>query len=296
MTAVFQLLPHLFQWQSLCLATTTGRIPVRSNTDLGKGQLRTLLSRVDNRGYDANVFAGFLLSSDQVAVRLFQRVYQDLGMELQVCPASVEALEELQRRHYEAVIVDCDVEGSGEVLRCVRSIPANRNSTAFAILNTDTSMRGAFDLGANLTMQKPLSLENVRKSLRALNMLLEQEYRRFHRVPVEFEVVIALEESKDVTATAINISSGGLALRLQEPIPASQSANVRFSLPGSTQRIEAKVIIAWADAEGKAGLRFDFMPSGARRDLEHWLAQNTELPKKQAVGASPQPREAVTRR
>jgi ActR/RegA family two-component response regulator len=230
------------------------------------------------------VFDGLLLSRDDAIIRLFRRMYQELEMDLEVCTGAEQAMEHLSQRRFSAVIVDCDDTHRGpQVLQSVRGNVANRRATAFAILNGVTSMRGAFDLGANMTLQKPVSLEHVRKSLRVLKNILEQEHRRYHRVVVDFPVTLIFDEKQEFQTMAINLSDGGMALRHGHPIPEHRTASVRFALPGSTSRLEVKVSVAWHDSSSSAGLRFEYMPPGARQELNAWLFRNMELPKKPAA-------------
>ncbi len=223
-----------------------------------------------------------LLSRDDDVIRMFRRISQDLEMALEVCTGVEQARAELSRR-FQAVIVDCDdVHCGPELLQFVRNSPANRKSTTFAILNGVTSMRSAFEMGANMTLQKPMALEHVRKSLRTLSAIMEQEHRRYHRVPVDLPVTALFDDQKEFQAIATNISDGGMALRFTHPVPEHRSVSLRFTLPGSTSRIEAKISMAWVD-HLLAGVRFEYMPSGSKRELETWVGRNIEGPKKQAT-------------
>ncbi len=211
-------------------------------------------------------------------------------MGLQVCTAAEQALLELNQRRFHAVIIDCDdVDAAPDVLRSLRGNPGNRRSTTFAILNGVTTMRGAFDMGASLTLQKPISLDHARKSMRALKGLVEQEHRKYHRVPVDFPVTIIFDEQQEFQAVAANLSESGMAVRLPNPVPPHRTVAIRFVLPGGTNRIEAKATVAWSDVRGNAGLRFDYMSPGAKHELTLWIAHNTDKPKKEPVHAHEQP-------
>jgi ActR/RegA family two-component response regulator len=235
------------------------------------------------------VFQGLLLSRDDAVIRMFRRVYQELEMELVVCTGAPQAATELEERRYHAVIIDCDdVHCGPDVLGNVRSSNANKRATIFAILNGITSMSEAFKLGANLTLQKPVSQEHIRKSLLTLKGMVEQEHRRYFRVPMDVPATVTLDENQDFQGVATNVSDGGMALRLHHSLPEHRVAEVRFALPGSANRLTVKVTVAWSDAKGGVGLRFDYMPPGAQKELNAWLIRNIELPKKQVAGAVPQ--------
>ena len=140
------------------------------------------------------MFEGLLLSRDDAVIRMFRRIYQEMELAgLEVCTGAEQAQQELHRKRFHAIIVDCDdVHKAPEVLGSIRKTAPNQRSTIFAILNGITTMRGAFEMGANLTLQKPMSLEHVRKSLRALRAMMEQEHRRYFRVPVDIPATLLL--------------------------------------------------------------------------------------------------------
>jgi ActR/RegA family two-component response regulator len=229
------------------------------------------------------VFQGLLLTRDDAVIRMFRRIYQELEMELEVCTGAQQAATELEERRFHAVIIDCDdVHCGQDVLANVRTSNPNKRATTFAILNGVTTMSDAFRLGANLTLQKPVSFDHIRKSLLALKGLVEQEHRRYYRIPVDFPVTLMLDENKDFQGVATNISDGGMALKLNHPVPEHRMAELRFALPGSTNRLNAKITVAWSDLKGAMGVRFDYMPPGGRQELNAWLVRNIDLPKKQA--------------
>ncbi|MGE0407601.1 MAG: PilZ domain-containing protein, partial [Candidatus Korobacteraceae bacterium] len=111
---------------------------------------------------------------------------------------------------------------------------------------------------------------------------------KYFRVPVDFPVTVTIDENQDFVGVATNISDGGMAVRLPHVLPGGRSVSIRFALPGSTTRLNAKVSIAWMDAGGSVGVRFEFMPPGARQELNAWLMRNIDLPKKQVIGTTPQ--------
>lgn len=238
------------------------------------------------------MFEGLLLSRDADLIRMFRRIYQELEMELVVCSVAQQALDRMEQHKVDAIIVDCDdVQLAAAVLKNVRKNTANRRATAFAILGGVTTMRDAFDMGANLTLQKPVTLDYVRNSMRALKAIVEQEHRIYFRVPVDLPVTLVFDERQEFQAIAKNISDGGMALQLQHPAPEHRIMHVRFSLPKGTSRLEAKVLLAWNDVQQMAGVKFEFMPSGARHELSSWLARNIdeankEGSKKQAARAA----------
>src|SRR5580692_9724836 len=57
---------------------------------------------------------------------------------------------------------------------------------------------------------------------------------------------------------------------------------VRIELSDPATHLETTGYIAWADALGRAGVRFSELPEEARVRLDHWLALNDQAPSRKA--------------
>ena len=223
-----------------------------------------------------------LLSRDDEVIRVLRRVLQDLGIGVHVCTGSVDAEHQLAQHKFDAVVIDCDdVHGAVGVLQGLRKTPSNKTSMVFAIINGITSVQAAFQMGAHLALDKPISADAAKHSLRAAQGLIETERRRYYRHPVEMPVWLRFAK-EERHATANNLSSGGMAVKVKSALPAGgQQATVTFMLPGTRNWIEAKASIAWADGEGGAGIRFDQMAYTTRETMEKWFTEKLH-PKEQA--------------
>jgi hypothetical protein len=78
---------------------------------------------------------------------------------------------------------------------------------------------------------------------------------------------------KRAAAQLINLSQGGLQVRVENGFNASEASSVSFALPGTKRAVKAKVEIAWSDGRGNVGVRFVNMASQAQHMLRLWLAQ-----------------------
>ena len=71
--------------------------------------------------------------------------------------------------------------------------------------------------GINAIFQEPVERSTALKLVRATNMLVLHEFRRYVRIPVMTEVALQISEGKKLTATSIEVSSGGMSLRASAP-------------------------------------------------------------------------------
>jgi hypothetical protein len=88
----------------------------------------------------------------------------------------------------------------------------------------------------------------------------------------------------------LDLSEQGLSMQSVVPLKADRRVELRLDLPtydlpaharshnDSESHLETTGYIAWADALGRAGVRFSELPADARQRLDHWLALNEESP------------------
>jgi len=233
-----------------------------------------------------------VLCRDEVISRWLARALFDLGLVPQFFEEAEAALEALSANRFDLVVVDCDdVEGGIALLQMVRRTASNKTATVLALVNQRTNMQAAFQIGATLTLQKPFSASLLGMILRASQGNILRERRRSFRHPVEIPVSLSVDCGPELRATAINLSEDGMALQMQNLLPADQPVRVRFDLPGTRISVEAEGAIAWSDRDGRVGIRFLNMQQFVRRHLEKWLQSQFEqlLADQKRENASPVP-------
>jgi DNA-binding response OmpR family regulator len=232
-----------------------------------------------------------LLSHDDDVLRTVRRVLNDLGMKVEICTGAERAAEWLERRKYDVAVVDVDgMPGAAAVLHGIRQSPSNRNTVTFAILGGATTPQQAFAMGAQLALEKPLSMDRAVRGFRAANVLVLGERRHFFRHKVEMPVTVKFGDT-ELQATATDISEGGMAIRIAKPLEVTTSVELRFVLPGRKTWIGTSAVVAWADEEGRAGVKFEHLPEAGHTEFEHWVLECAGMqeaaPTANGTGAKP---------
>lgn len=80
----------------------------------------------------------------------------------------------------------------------------------------------------------------------------------------------------------LDLSEEGLSMQTSEPLEAHHSIPLHLDLPDSATHLDTTGYIAWADALGRAGVRFSDLPDEARLRLRQWLTLNEEAPSRKA--------------
>jgi len=210
-----------------------------------------------------------VLCEDAEDVGVMRRVLEKLGIAVDLAGGVQQAQEKLQSRKFDAVLIDCDgIPGSGEVMRALRRSRSNQHSILFAVTRGGTSVKSAYELGANFVLQGPLSMDDLTRSLRAAHGLIMNERRRYYRARLDGQARV-VQRGGQLVAAIINVSEGGIALRIPS-LPAGDTLRVTFDLPGGNPAIEAQATVAWSDAE-KCGLRFVSMTAACKQQLKRWI-------------------------
>lgn len=80
----------------------------------------------------------------------------------------------------------------------------------------------------------------------------------------------------------LDLSEQGLSMQTVVPLEADRFVQLRLDLPDSDTHLETTGYIAWADALGRAGVRFSDLPVEARQRLNDWLTLNDTAPSRKA--------------
>jgi hypothetical protein len=80
----------------------------------------------------------------------------------------------------------------------------------------------------------------------------------------------------------LDLSEQGVSMQTIVPLEAEHRLKLRLDLPDSNAHLETTGYIAWADALGRAGVRFSDLPLEARQRLDEWLARNEKAPSRKA--------------
>jgi CheY-like chemotaxis protein len=218
-----------------------------------------------------------LISRDASLLEVVRPALEKLSVSLEICGESLPGSELLAKRKYDAVIIDCDDFQNGfDLLRTLRQTQSNAKSVSFAVVNGKTTTQEAFQSGANFVLQKPLTPLHAARCFNAALNFMVRERRRYFRHPVDMPLRISLPQNQELTATATNLSEGGMAIRILGKLPKNAQAKFRFTLPGINTSLELKGEVAWADGTGHAGIRFLEVPQSSQYQLEKWLTDRLQ--------------------
>jgi len=216
--------------------------------------------------------SSMVVSRDWLEVSVLECILGGLHIDVAVEDEPQKALARLSKSKIDALIVDCDLNGSSQLLRQLQATERQANTVPLVIMGAKHSVGNLDQTGALFAFEKPISVENAVRTLSAARNMIVDGRLRYHRTGVEIPVSVKCNgQEKD--AHLVNVSQGGLQIQTDHFIDADTVLEVHFELPGVRAALKANAQIVWRDNCGNVGMRFTKVPRPQQRTLQLWLAQ-----------------------
>ena len=178
-------------------------------------------------------------------------------------------------RSVRQTIEDClheamDVEGFLEVLHGLQD-GTIRNAIPLIIVSGSSGRKHLESKGASFIFEKPISVEQAVHTLSAARNMILDERLRYHRETLDVPVSLTYANRTRQRAHLMNLSQGGIGVRLQRPHETSGVVKVSFTLPGTKLAMKFTGQVAWKDKQDNAGIRFTEAETASKRQLRLWL-------------------------
>jgi hypothetical protein len=181
---------------------------------------------------------------------------------------SGNAAERLRKEKFEACVVRLG-PGAESVMEAVRTSASNSRMVIYGLGGSAQEAMRYSKYGINAMFQEPVERSAALKLVRATNTLVLHEFRRYVRIPVVTEVTVQINESRKITATTLEVSSGGMSIKSVDDIGAGQAVEVSFALL-TLPRIWIRANVTWRRPKHSFGVRFD-PADERRRKLKEWI-------------------------
>jgi hypothetical protein len=214
-----------------------------------------------------------VVSRDWPEISVLECILGGLHIDCDIESHPERAEAKLAKSKIDALIVDCDLHGSDEFLKHLQRDTHFPLSTPLVVMSGPRQRHAIDATGALFSFEKPISVEQAVRTLSAARNLILDGRLRYHRQAIEVPVSLQCSAQKRVQAELINLSQGGLGVRLDRELDVRQPMQISFKLPGTRYTVKARGEIAWTDRQGNAGIRFLDIPERLQRSLQLWLAQ-----------------------
>ena len=197
---------------------------------------------------------------------LISDCFRQFGIE--TVPISAEDADRLRREKFEACVLPLGLS-AGSVIEVARSSASNSRIVIYGLGGSAQDSLQYSRLCINAVFQEPLDRSAALKLVRATRMLVLHEFRRYVRIPVMTEVSIVGADGIRLTATSLEISSGGMSLKgnyAPEPGSLVELSFALLTLP----RVWVRGYVTWKKLNKGFGIRFDASDERRQR-LKEWI-------------------------
>jgi CheY-like chemotaxis protein len=217
--------------------------------------------------------SSMVVSRDWQEVSVLECILGSLHMDVAVESEPQRALDRLNSSKIDALIVDCDLNGTGQFFRELRQEASRASTVPLVIMGASQGKQDMAATGALFSFDKPISVEQAVRTLSAARNMILDGRLRYHRAGMEVPVSLKGRKQKFSGGQLINLSQGGLQVRVDDGFDVSDLSRASFALPGTDCEVKADVEVAWSDDRGNVGIRFVKVAEQMQHNLRVWLAQ-----------------------
>lgn len=234
--------------------------PRMTATATGSVQLKKAVARVA------------LIDLDEATSGVLRDCFKQFG--IQTVGFSDDAIHRLQKEKFEGLVLRLD-DKAGAVLESARNSPSNRRIVIYGIASDPKQALKYSRFGVNAVVDERVERQAALKVVRATHLLVLHELRRYVRIPVVSEVVL-LANKRRIAAHSVEISGGGMSVRVGTKLSIGHTMDICFDLP-KKPGITVTGVVCWVrEMDGMAGLRFN--PEDERHlHVKDWINDYLEI-------------------
>lgn len=195
---------------------------------------------------------------------LLSECFRQFGIETVVVTSN--AAERLRKEKFEACVLSLG-SSAESLMEAARSSSSNSRCIIYGVGGSAQQAMRFSKYGINAMFNEPLDRFAALKLVRATRMLVQHEFRRYVRVPVMAEVSL-LGDGRQITASSIEISCGGMSLKSSEDFSVGTNVEASFALM-TLPHVHVRAVVSWRKPKS-FGVRFDATDE-RRLKIKRWI-------------------------
>jgi hypothetical protein len=221
-------------------------------------------------------FTALLLSREALTVDTMDKVFHDLGISADLSLSASTAKRLLQERPFDLLVLDFDSPEAMEVMNFDGSNAQKQPTAVIAITRGASPLKKAQTKRVCFEVQKPFTAALMGKTLKVAYSLIVKNKRATFRHEVAIYASANLTDNSGakrmLPGTLItDISETGMRIKTAEALPLQTAISLDFKLPETRSQLHTSCIVTRSDADGYAGVRFQFIPLLEQRELQRWM-------------------------
>jgi CheY-like chemotaxis protein len=209
---------------------------------------------------------------DSLAQSLAYQV-EALGLAVECVKGSAIALLQIQRQHFDVLLIDIELHGSLELVEFGRRKSQYGKTILIAMVASVDEGRRANQAGADFILNKPLDSEMTTKVLRTARTMIIREARESVREKIHAPATLSVGDIP-FDGTVVDMSESGVGLECERDLQVGQQLQIEFSLPGSDRPVRCTGKVARVES-GRVGIKFLYLSAASAEVVMTWLRSHS---------------------
>ena len=207
-----------------------------------------------------------LIEIKEPAGSLLSECFRQFGIE--TVPITGAGVDRLVKEKFEACVLHLGPQAEA-VMDAARRSPSNSHMVIYGLGGSAQEAMRFSKYGVNAVFLEPLDRPAALKLVRATQMLVLHEFRRYVRIPIITEIAMVSSDGRRFTATSQEISTGGMSVKSPEDVSPGTEVEVSFALL-TLPRIWVRAQVSWRKPNKTFGVRFD-AKDDRRFRIKEWI-------------------------
>lgn len=214
--------------------------------------------------------SSIVVSRDFRGISILESVLSSLHIQVEVEPELSGVRKKLARSKVDALIVDSEIEGFGNLLQ---EIDKPTMDGLVSLLICDGSKRAFVNPRTEFLFRKPISVTQAVHTLSSARNRIVDRRLRYHRQNVDIAASLISGE-RTFDTRIMNLSQGGAGLEGNFANDIQQRVQLNFSLPRTGHSVELEGDVVWMKQQARAGVQFKSVSESIQKRLQIWLEQH----------------------
>jgi len=217
--------------------------------------------------------SALLVDSEPPVCDLLQEILKSEGMQAVTLASASEAVGYASAQKFDVVFVDSSspVSDGIELTRKIRRSGHNRRTPIVMITTPKYTgfLTEGFEAGASFMVYKPIDSTRLLRLVRVMQGAIENEIRRFRRVPVQVKALIR-SGNDELEAATIDLSLNGALVRAQRIFPRGAPVKINLFL-GPLEPVVGHGSVMRTVNDTQMGIQFDGLSFNESARLQDFL-------------------------
>ncbi len=215
-----------------------------------------------------------VVGKDPAMCRLIKEALGTADIHVVTLMNSAEAAERIQEEKFDVILLDVKAPSEVEAKMVQKIRGSGFNQKTLIIMISDDLSRGAlskaFEAGASFFAFKPIDKAHLMRLIRATQGTIENEKRRFRRVPVRTKVRVKSGDT-DAEGVTIDVSLNGALVDVSQAFPLGSVVEISLYILFGMQPIIGKGAVTRIVNGHHMGIKFEPLSVAESGRLQEYL-------------------------